>query len=92
MYVLLRRDWQSSPYQPTGIFLSSIPHDAKLCPVQTLKMYEQRTHALRSSEILASSTIARWLRTTLEKSGMVISIFKAHSVRGAAATATGIIY
>ena len=36
---------------------------------------------------VTSSTIARWLRTVLEKSGIDISIFKAHSVRRAAATA-----
>ena len=62
------------------------------------RIYEQRTHALRSCDTLligtvkphkpvTSSTIARWLRTVLEKSGIDISIFKAHSVRGAAATA-----
>ena len=79
----------------TGVFISSFPSWLNLCPVQTLRIYEQRTHALRSCDTLlvkphkpvTSSTIARWLRTVLEKSGIDISIFKAHSVLGAAATA-----
>ena len=80
------------------LFFPAFPHDLNLCPVQTLRIYEQRTHTLRSSGTLligtvkphkpvTSSTIARWLRTVLEKSGVDISIFKAHSVWGAAATA-----
>ena len=34
-----------------------------------------------------SATIARWIKSVLEKAGIDTSIFKAHSVRGAAATA-----
>ena len=34
-----------------------------------------------------SATIVRWIKSVLEKAGIDTSIFKAHSVRGAAATA-----
>ena len=36
---------------------------------------------------VAPSTVARWLKTVLDKAGIDTSIFKAHSTRGAAATA-----
>ena len=36
---------------------------------------------------VSSSTIARWLKTLMEDAGIDISIFKAHSVRGAASCA-----
>ena len=73
-------------------FFPAFPHDLNLCPVQTLRIYEQRTHAMEimltgTHKPVTSSTIARWLSTVLEKSGIDISIFKAHSVRGATATA-----
>ena len=36
---------------------------------------------------MSSSTIARWIKEVLALSGIDISIFKAHSSRGASATA-----
>ena len=66
-------------------------------------MYEERTKSFRdqgdterSKLFLAvvkphkpinSSTMARWLRSLLGKAGIDTNIFKAHSVRGAAASA-----
>ena len=71
--------------------------DQSLCPLYTLKRYIERTSALRQSRLLlisyqtykavTTSTIARWHRTVLELSGIDVSIFKAHSYRGAAASA-----
>lgn len=72
-----------------------------LYPVSTLQAYEGRTQQFRKGVELqplflttikphspaSSSTIARWLKTLMEKAGINTAIFKAHSVRGAAATA-----
>ena len=60
-----------------------------------LRAYETRTSGLRSSFQLLISTIkshkpmtscsvARWLQSLLEKAGIDISIFEAHSIRGVA--------
>ena len=66
-----------------------------LCPVNTLRTYEERTKKLRGEEsrvfiavikphkAVASCTIARWLNNILTKSGINTNIFKAHSVRSA---------
>ena len=71
--------------------------DKSLCPVMALQTYEERTASFRSEkssylflswigkhEPVTSSTIARWLRTCLQESGIDTDTFKAHSVRGAA--------
>ena len=79
-------------------FFPSFPHDTKLCPVMTLRAYEERTRGLRSIETrllvslikphkkVTSSTIARWIRSLLEAAGVNTSIFQAHSVRGASSS------
>ena len=74
----------------------------KLCPVMTLKAYEKATEQFRKTEEqqklfiatirphkpVAASTIARWLRTVLERAGVDTTIiFKAHSTRGASVSA-----
>jgi len=63
--------------------------------VATLKVYEARTQAFRGDEnrlllaivkphhSVSSSTVAWWLKSLLELSGIDINIFNAHSVRGA---------
>ena len=72
-----------------------------LCPVATLWAYEDRTRGLRKTAAqsklflgvvkphnpVAPSTVARWLRSMMEKAGIDTSVFKAHSARGAAVTA-----
>jgi hypothetical protein len=71
--------------------------------VNTLKEYEVRTRPLRTEELgnmhklllaivkphkpVAASTIARWLCGVLELAGIDTGTFKAHSTRGAAASA-----
>lgn len=69
--------------------------DRRLCVVNTLKEYIQRTEPIRKGELslfvsflkphsaVSSSTISRWLRTVLSDSGIDISVYKAHSTRGA---------
>ena len=81
--------------------------DATLCPVGHLDEYLSRSATWRATsaetqlllsfrrphKAVASSTIARWLRTVLEDAGVDVSTFRAHSTRGAAtsaAAATGI--
>ena len=80
-------------------FFPSFPDNPNLCPVNTLKVYIERTKVKRGSEknlfitavgkhhSATSATIARWIKTGLSKAGVNTSIFKAHSVRSAASSA-----
>ena len=82
-----------------SFFFPSFPSNKTLCPVNTLQAYLSRTAPLRQKEsrlfisfikphkAVTSSSIARWLRLTLENSGINASIFGAHSTRGASASA-----
>ena len=68
-----------------------------LCVMHTLLHYIKVTEKLRSSEKLiishktfkpvTTSTVARWLREVLCLSGIDVETFKAHSFRGAVASA-----
>ena len=89
--------------QLVGFFFPKFPHNCELCPVSTLRCYEQLTEEFRSGESdyvdklflslvkphrpVTSCTIARWLREVLKCSGVDVNIFSAHSVRGASASA-----
>ena len=67
----------------------------------TLRAYENRTASHRGTEYsyrlflsfigpfqaITSSTIARWLKSLLESTGINTSVFNAHSVHGASSTA-----
>jgi hypothetical protein len=90
---------QSRQGKPVATFFyPSFPSNSLLCPVTTLKAYEERTANVRGTETklflaiikpnkaVASSTIARWLKSLLQAAGIDISIFSAHSVRGASST------
>lgn len=82
----------------TEFFFPSFPGNKLLCPVTTLRVYEERTRErqndnnrsqlfiaiIRPYNPVVSSTIARWIKSVLTKSGINTDIFKAHSVRGAA--------
>ena len=92
---------QSRPSRHVAdFFFPCFKDDPILCPVLTLKAYEERTKEFRDLQSakpksrlflswigqhnpVTSSTIARWLKTTMEDAGIDISIFKSHSVRGA---------
>ena len=88
-----------STSQITNFFFPFLPGGSRLCPVSTLKEYESRTQPLpeRETKLLvaiikphkavSSSTVARWLKSLLEVSGIDTSIFGAHSVRGASSSA-----
>lgn len=74
-----------------------------ICPVEALNQYVSKTESLRSQgqdrvtrlfigcvkphKPVTSSTVARWLKTVLEKTGIDVSIFKAHSTRSASVSA-----
>ena len=72
-----------------------------MCPVETLKVYEDRTKEFRQFKCsspttnlflswigehnpVTSCSIARWLKMVMIEAEIDTSIFKAHSVRGAA--------
>ena len=96
---LAKQSRQSKPM--SEFFFPAFMANPLLCPVTALRAYEHRTQKFRREEglnpvflttikphnVASSSTIARWLRNVLEKAGIDTSIFKAHSVRGAAVTA-----
>ena len=77
------------------IYLESYTPDRRLCVVNTLQEYIDRTYKLWGSEdslsvsylkphsAVTSSTISRWLKTVMNLSGIDITVFKAHSVRAA---------
>ena len=80
--------------------LPAFPSNQKLCVLSTLKEYLSRTKPFRElngetrlflsskkpHNRVTSSTIARWLKNTLSKSGIDISIFSAHSYRSASSS------
>ena len=92
---------QSRSSRPIAdFFFPSFPEDPSICPMTTLKAYEERTEVFRANlpedsrsrlflswigqhGPVSSCTIARWLKCFMEEAGIDISIFKAHSVRGA---------
>ena len=96
---LAKQSRQSKPL--AEFFFPAFTANHLLCPVTTLQAYENKTRQYRREEgsnllflitirphgVASSSTIARWLKSTLEKAGIDTATFKAHSVRGAATTA-----
>ena len=80
-------------------FFPSLPGNSTLCPVDTLRVYLDKTRSLRGEEsrlfvsfikphkVVTSSSIARWLKSMLQEAGIDISIFGAHSTRGASSSA-----
>ena len=82
-------------------FFPVFPANDRLCPVTTLRAYQERTRDRRKDKehsqlfislikpynAVTSSTIARWLKSVLTKSGIDTDMFKAHSIRGASTSA-----
>ena len=95
--VLAKQSRQGKPIEE--FFFPSLPGNSNLCPVETLKVYLEKTRSLRGEEpklfvsfikphrAVTSSSIARWLKTILEEAGVDTSLFGAHSTRGASASA-----
>ena len=71
-------------------------HIPNICVVTTLKAYIARTSALRGDapqlffsyfkpfKPVSRDTISRWVKTVLQKSGIDVNFFKAHSTRAVA--------
>lgn len=81
------------------IFYPYFPAHPKLCVGQCLKAYEQRTANLRTSSHsqllisfrrphlpVSSASLARWVRWVMSLAGIDVSVFGAHSTRGAMAS------
>ena len=85
--------------QVANFFFPSFPDNPLLCPVTTLKAYEERTKpicgieskllisTIKPYKAVSSSSVARWLKSLLEAAGVDTSIFAAHSTRGASSSA-----
>ena len=94
---LAKQSRQGKPIEE--FFFPSFLINSTLCPVHTLTVYLDKSESLRGEETklfvsfikphkaVTSSTIARWLRSILEHSGIDPSIFGAHSTCGASASA-----
>ena len=75
--------------------------DTDLCPVEIIKAYESRSKSWRGQkgevsklflsivkphQPITSTSIARWIKILLDMAGVDVSIFQAHSVRGASSS------
>ena len=85
------------------LFFGAYSADRQLCVVQCLRQYEQATLKFRtkrqdipdplflfyikSNKRVTFQRIADWIKDLLKEAGIDVSIFKAHSVRGASTTA-----
>ena len=87
--------------KPKPIEFYSFPDDPQLCPVEVIKSYISMTKEWRVGnngrsslfishisphDPIGTSSIARWIKDLLDLSGVDISVFQAHSVRGAASS------
>lgn len=71
--------------------------EENICPMHTLLYYVKKTADIRKSKkvfvsyvtfnAVSSSTLARWLKNVLSLAGIDITKYKAHSYRGASASA-----
>lgn len=95
-HALAKQSRQGKPI--TEFFSPSFRDDSCLCPVATLRVYEERTRSIRAGKsrlllsfiqphrAVTSSSIARWLKSVLKEAGVDIAIFHAHSIRGASSS------
>uniref|UniRef100_A0A1X7UXX1 Tyr recombinase domain-containing protein n=1 Tax=Amphimedon queenslandica TaxID=400682 RepID=A0A1X7UXX1_AMPQE len=94
---LAKQSRQGKPIET--FFFPSFPQNPILCPVETISVYIDKTNQIGGNETrlflsfikpqkaVTSSTIARWLRKVLEQARINTEIFRAHSTRGASASA-----
>jgi hypothetical protein len=81
------------------LVLQAYPADEQLCIFKTITAYLARTKSLRGNHtqllvsyqqphrLVTTDTIARWLKTVLDKAGIDTMMFSAHSTRAALTTA-----
>ncbi|GFN84141.1 hypothetical protein PoB_001064700 [Plakobranchus ocellatus] len=89
----------NSPKNPIStITLRAYREDRRICVFTCLKLYLKRTKHLRSTTQLFISnysphsavtkdTLARWIKSMLNKAGIDTNVYKAHSTRAAASSA-----
>ena len=80
-------------------FYPSFPDETKLCPVTTLRCYEEKSKSLRKKKNqrntlfisvrklhkpVTPATIGHWLKNNVKSAGIDTSTFTAHSTRGTA--------
>ena len=88
---------QSRPSLKTpSVILKAYPVNKALCVYSHLTEYLRRPQSLRGAETklfrsfvkphkrVSRDTISRWIRTSMERAGIDISMFKPHSIRMAA--------
>ena len=88
---------QSRPsFKTPSVILKAYPVNKALCVYSHLTEYLRRTQSPRGAETklfisfvkphkrVSRDTISRWIRTTMERAGIEISMFKPHSTRMAA--------
>ena len=81
------------------LVLQAYPTDEQLCIFKTIQVYLAKMKPLRGKHTqllisyqkphkpVSTDTIARWLKTVLEKAGIDTNIFHAHSTRAASTSA-----
>ncbi|XP_069107780.1 uncharacterized protein [Argopecten irradians] len=87
-------------YVNPTVVLPKFSGNRKLCVVKTMEHYLHLTESLRSDQTrelfithckphgaASKATISRWVKETLQKSGIDTTIFKAHSTRAASTSA-----
>ena len=97
VFVIMDRLKTSRPgNNSVKVIIPEIKNDRAICPRSHLIEYVARTEKLRVNtqqlfvsyckphKGVSSSTLARWIKTVLEKFGIDTNIFKAHSTRSAA--------
>ena len=89
-FLVTERSKTSKPGKSLEVSFSS-SDNALICPVAALKEYISHTAALKVSDngmfvCMFVSTVARWIKSVLQSGGIDTSVFKTHSVRGAATT------
>ena len=99
VFVLSKHVKQSRPNYPVPpVIIPRYTVDVDVCPYVCLQDYIEQTKSLRHDDALFISTIkphqavgpqtlARWIRTVLQMSGIDVDLFKPHSTRHAASTA-----
>ena len=100
-FIVTERLKTSRPGRPSVIVIfPSVPSKPHVCPMSTVSAYITCTCNLRNPtdsrlfisfvkphRAVSPATISRWIKTVFSDAGIDTSIFKAHSVRGAATSA-----
>lgn len=98
-FVIAERLKTSKPGKSIEVTFQCLQEEPSVCAKCTLVEYISRTKALRGDvtkvflsyirphKPVSTDTVARWIKVVMAKSGIDVSLFKAHSVRGASTSA-----